>query len=67
MKWFLIFACIDNLYLKQINFITAFLNFLIKGFIIYVIQSIDFEVKDKEDWVCLLLKVLYGLKVAPAL
>ena len=38
-----------------------------KGFIIYVIQSIGFEAKGKEDWVCLLLKALYGLKVAPVL
>jgi hypothetical protein len=67
VKWLLAFACIDNLHLKQIDFITAFLNSLMKGSMIYVIQPIGFEAKGKEDWVCLLLKALYGLKAAPAL
>jgi hypothetical protein len=67
VKWLLAHACVNAYRLRQIDFITAFLNLLIENKLIYVEQIEGFEQGDPKKWVCLLLRALYGLKAAPAL
>jgi hypothetical protein len=67
VKWLLAHACVNAYYLRQIDFITAFLNSLMENKLIYVEQVESFEQGDPKEWVCLLLRALYGLKAAPAL
>ena len=67
MKWLLAHACVNAYRLRQIDFITAFLNSLMENKLIYVEQVEGFEQGDLKKWVYLLLRVLYGLKAAPAL
>jgi hypothetical protein len=67
VKWLLTHTCVNAYRLRQIDFITAFLNLLIKNKLIYVEQVEGFEQGDPKKWVCLLLRALYSLKAAPAL
>jgi hypothetical protein len=67
VKWLLTHACVNTYRLRQIDFITAFLNSLMKNKLLYVEQVKGFEQSDPNEWVCLLLKALYDLKAAPAL
>ena len=43
VKWLLAHACVNAYYLRQIDFITAFLNSLIKNKLLYVEQVEGFE------------------------
>jgi hypothetical protein len=67
VKWLLAHAYVNAYYLRQIDFITAFLNSLIENKLLYVKQIEGFEQGDPKEWVYLLLRALYGLKAAPAL
>jgi hypothetical protein len=67
VRWLLAYACINAYSLCQIDFITVFLNSFMENKLLYVEQVEGFEEGDPREWVCLLLKVLYGLKAAPAL
>lgn len=56
----------EDLEIKQLDMVTAFLNSLITSrVLIYVKQPTGFEIL--EDLVCLLLQILYGLKQSPRL
>jgi Reverse transcriptase (RNA-dependent DNA polymerase) len=67
VKWLLAHTCVNGYYLRQIDFITAFLNSLIENKFLYVEQVESFEQGDPNEWIYLLLKALYGLKTALAL
>ena len=56
-------AAFYNLYIEQIDIITAFLHRELSK-VMYIVQPLGFEDK---DWakVCQLNKVLYGLKQSP--
>src|SRR5450755_1321855 len=66
VKWLLAYTSIKRKMLRQIDFITAFLNSLMTDKKVYVEQVQGYE-QNKARKVCLLLKALYGLKEAPAL
>jgi hypothetical protein len=67
VKWLLAHACVNAYRLRQIDFITVFLNSFMKNKFLYVEQVKGFEQGDPNEWICLLLKALYGLKATPAL
>jgi Reverse transcriptase (RNA-dependent DNA polymerase) len=67
VRWLLTYTCINAYNLRQIDFITAFLNSLIENKLLYVEQVEGFEKGNPREWVCLLLKALYDLKAASAL
>ena len=63
LRLLLALATILDLEVHQMDFVTAFLNSLLKE-VIYVEQPPGYK-QDGEDLVCLLHKTLYGLKQSP--
>ena len=55
-----------NLLVQQFDIETAFLNGYLED-TIYIEQPDGFKVKGKENWVCRLVRSLYGLKQSPRL
>ena len=63
----ILFALVALLDLEcdQVDIDTAFLNALIKNKKVYVRQPQGFKDRRKPDWVCRLLRALYGLRDSP--
>jgi len=55
-------AAINNWEIKQGDFISAFLNGILKEFLIYMAQPEGYEDPEFPGMVCLMLKSIYGLK-----
>jgi hypothetical protein len=49
VKWLLAHACVNNYRLRQIDFITAFLNSLMENKLLYVEQVEGFEQGDPNE------------------
>jgi hypothetical protein len=64
---FFSYVASQNMETLHVDFVAAFSNSDIDMDGIYVRQPTGQEVPGKEDWVCLLLKALYGLRQAPLL
>ncbi len=65
VRWLLAHYYITEKKLRQINFITVFLNALMDDELIYVEQSHGWEISS--DLIYRLLRAFYGLKQAPIL
>ena len=65
VRWLLVYYYITEKKLRQIDFITVFLNALMDNEFIYIEQSHGWEVGS--DLICRLLRALYGLKQASML